>query len=141
MILILAGNAFLFYSSHLGVEGEFKHFLDRQYLVFCLDVLISEKKEVYIYVKGHLTYNQNVCQITRLSYPHALRTYVPTYLTRLCVSSYYVPACLRLLNYCVSTYLRGLSYYMSTCLRALTFHVPTCLCADIYFSCLRVFVP
>ena len=28
---------------------------------FCLDVLISEKKEVYIYVKGHLTYNQSVC--------------------------------------------------------------------------------
>ena len=61
MILILAGNAFLFYSSHLGVEGEFKDFIDRQYLVFVWMYSFQKKKEAYIYVKRHLAYNQSVC--------------------------------------------------------------------------------
>ena len=155
MILILAGNAFLFYSSHLGVEAFYRQAIP----CFCLDVLSSEKKEVYIYVKGHLTYNQSVCQITRLLYPHALRTYVPSHLTCLRLSSYYVPTCLRLLNYYVSTCLRALSYYMSTCVptcphfsRAYRlmcrniFFVPTCLRALNYFvptcrHCARAYVP
>ena len=60
LILILAENALLVYTSHVGVGGELKHFIVRQYLVFVY-MYSFQKKEVYIYVKGHTTYNQKVC--------------------------------------------------------------------------------
>ena len=53
LIWVLAENAFLVYSSYLGVEGEFKRLIDRQYLVLGWIYIFQKKEEVYVYGKGH----------------------------------------------------------------------------------------
>ena len=59
LILILAQNAVLGYSSYLGVGGEFKRFIERQCLVFVWTYTF-QKKEVYIYGKEDTPCNQKL---------------------------------------------------------------------------------
>ena len=48
LILILAENAFLVYTSHVGLGGELKHFIERQYLVFVWMYSFQKKRGIYL---------------------------------------------------------------------------------------------
>ena len=142
-------NAFLVYSSHLGVEGELKHFIERQYFVFVWMSLFQKKKDTLLIIKesarsraflAHVPYAPTclrafVPQVTmrlRASCLKLLRAYVPAYLKLLSV---YVPTCLKLLRVYVPYVLMCLYiFFVPTCLRALSDFVPACA----YCSCAYV---
>ena len=58
--LILAENASLIYSSQLGVEGELKSFIERQYLVLVWVYTFQKKKDACVYGKEHTAYNEKL---------------------------------------------------------------------------------
>ena len=60
LILILAENSSLVFGSLLGVEGEFKHFTERQYFVLVWIYAFQKKKEAYVYGKEHTAYNEKL---------------------------------------------------------------------------------
>ena len=53
LILILAENAVLGYSSYLGVGGEFKRFIERQCLVFVWIYTFQKERGIYLRKRGY----------------------------------------------------------------------------------------
>ena len=53
LILILAENAFLVYTSHVGLGGELKHFIERQYLVCVWMYSFQKKRVIYLRKRTH----------------------------------------------------------------------------------------
>ena len=53
LILILAENAILVYTSHVGLGGELKHFIERQYLVFVWMYSFQKKRVIYLRKRTH----------------------------------------------------------------------------------------
>ena len=53
LTLILAENAFLVYTSHVGLGGELKHFIERQYLVFVWMYSFQKKRVIYLRKRTH----------------------------------------------------------------------------------------
>ena len=115
LISIWAENSSLVYGSLLGVEGEFKHFTERQYFVLVWIYTFQKKKEAYVYGKEHTTCNEKLKYHVRI-WIHLFGK-PPSYV--LILSSFLIRTtvgCIKLnLNWCIYLHVESHSYTYTMC--------------------------